>query len=72
MAVNKCTASVDTLKEQFKGLKEIVALTRQDLQKVREITTSRVVLSLPPSLESRISDLEDQLPPPHQGVSVHY
>lgn len=27
-AVNKCTASVDTLKEQFRGLKETVALIR--------------------------------------------
>lgn len=50
-AVQKCTASVDDLKE-LGGLRE-VSLLRQDLQKIRERTTV---------VEGRISDLEDQLP----------
>lgn len=53
-AVNKCTASVDHLKEQFGGLKVAVVLVRQDLQKVIEIITAA---------EGRISDIEEQLPP---------
>lgn len=32
-AVKKCTASFNTLKEPFGGLKEEVGLIRQDLQK---------------------------------------
>lgn len=52
-AVNKCTASVYTQKEQFGRFEETVALIRQDLQKVRERTTAA---------KSRISDLEDKLP----------
>lgn len=51
-AVNKCTASVNTLKEHFGGLKEEVGLIRQDLLKMRECTTAA---------ESRISDVEDKL-----------
>lgn len=53
-AVNKCTASVNTLQERFGGLKEEVSLIRQDLQKIRERTTAA---------ESRISEIEDKLPP---------
>lgn len=53
-AVNNCTASVNTLKEQFGGLREDVSLLRQDMQKIRERTTA---------VESRVSDMEDQLPP---------
>lgn len=51
--VNKCAASVNTLKEKFGGLREAVALIRQDLHTVKERTTAA---------ESTISDLEDQLP----------
>lgn len=53
-AVHRCTASVDGLKEQFGGLTETVSLLRQDLQKIRERTTS---------VEGRISDMKDQMPP---------
>lgn len=53
-AVHKCTASVNTLQERLGGLKEEVSLIRKDLQKIRERTTAT---------ESRISDIEDKLPP---------
>lgn len=46
-AVHKCTASMVDLKERE-------SLLRQDLQKIREITTA---------VEGWVSDLEDQLPP---------
>lgn len=53
-AVHACTASVNTLKEQFGGLRENVSLQRQDLQKIREHTTT---------VGSRVSVVEDKLPP---------
>lgn len=37
-AVHKCTTSVNTLQECFGGLKKVVSLIRQDLQKIRERT----------------------------------
>lgn len=43
---------MNTLKEQFSGLREDVTLLRQDLQKIRERTTA---------VESRVSDTEDKL-----------
>lgn len=46
-AVNKCTASVNTLQELFGGLKKEVFLIRQDIQKTREIIMAA---------ESRIND----------------
>lgn len=49
-----CTALVNTLKDQFGGLREEVSLVRQDLQKIREKTTA---------VESRVSDIKDKLPP---------
>lgn len=52
--VNNCTASINTLKEQFGGLREDVSLLRQDVQKIHERTTS---------VESRVSEVEDQIPP---------
>lgn len=51
--VNKCTASVNTLQEQFGGLREDVSLLRQDWQKIQEHTMA---------VESRISNMEDQIP----------
>lgn len=51
---NKCTASVNALKEQFWGLIQKVSLLWPDLQRKRERTTV---------VESRISDMEDKLPP---------
>ena len=51
-AVNKCTASVDTIKEQF-------GLLRQDMQKIRERTTA---------VESRVSEVEDQMHPMAQDT----
>lgn len=42
-AVQKCTTSVDDLKERFDGLGEEVSLLRQDLQKIRErVTTVKI------------------------------
>lgn len=38
--VNNCTVSVNTLKEQFGGLREDVSLMRQDMQNIRERTTA--------------------------------
>lgn len=52
-AVTKCTASVYNLKDQFGGLREEVSW-RQDLQKICEQTMA---------VKSRVSDIEDQLPP---------
>lgn len=51
-AVHKCTASVNTLQEQFGGLKEELGLIRHDFQKIRERTTA---------VEGRVSDVEDKL-----------
>lgn len=53
-AVHKCTESVNTLQEQFGGLKEEVGLICHDLQKIRERTTAA---------EGQISDGEDKLAP---------
>lgn len=60
-----CTASVNTLKEQFGGVREDVSLLRQDLQKIRERTTA---------VESRVSEIEDKLTPvalePHAAYQL--
>ena len=53
-AVNKCTASVQTLQQHFGGLKEEVGLIRHDFQKIRERTTA---------VESRVSEVEDRMAP---------
>ena len=53
-AVNKCTASVQTLLQHFGGLKEEVGLIRHDFQKIRERTTA---------VESRVSEVEDRMAP---------
>lgn len=53
-AVNSCTASINTLKDQFGGLRGDVSLLCQDLQRIQERTTA---------MESRVSDVENQLHP---------
>lgn len=61
--MNNCTASVNTLKVQVGGQREDGSLLRQDLQKIRERTTT---------VESRVSDVEDQLPPIAQDTKAAY
>lgn len=61
-AVHVCTAAVTDVKEQFGGLREEVSLLRQDLQKVRERATA---------VESRVCDIEEQLPPRREKRRQH-
>lgn len=54
---------VNTTKEQFGSNAKEVSLLRQDLQKIRECTTA---------VESRVSEIEDQVPPLARDTNSAY
>lgn len=61
-SVHMCTASGNTIKDQFHCLWEEVSLLRQDLQKIRERTIA---------VESRVNDIKDKRPLLVQAHTAH-